>query len=141
ACQQAGGRYCGKIGDGCGKTLDCGDCTSGLTCGGGGTPGVCGAAAGACTPLSCQQPGGQYCGKIGDGCGKALDCGACPAGQTCGGAGTANVCAPSSCTALSCIQPSGNYCGDVGDSCGKILHCGTCPSGQLCGALAPGTCG
>jgi hypothetical protein len=36
------GHDCGVIPDGCGGTLDCGDCTTPDTCGGGGTPGVCG---------------------------------------------------------------------------------------------------
>ena len=37
------GLSCGPAGDGCGGTQDCGDCTvAGQTCGGGGTPGVCG---------------------------------------------------------------------------------------------------
>jgi hypothetical protein len=39
-CAQLG-KNCGQQGDGCGKTLDCGTCNTG-TCGGGGTPGVCG---------------------------------------------------------------------------------------------------
>src|SRR4051812_32330651 len=34
------------------------------------------------------------CGQIPDGCGALLDCGSCPAGETCGGGGTNNVCAP-----------------------------------------------
>jgi hypothetical protein len=33
---------CGPAGDGCGNALDCGQCTSPSTCGGGGVPGQCG---------------------------------------------------------------------------------------------------
>src|SRR5216117_2166251 len=36
------GANCGMIADGCGGTLDCGTCTLPQTCGGGGTPNVCG---------------------------------------------------------------------------------------------------
>ncbi len=34
--------YCGPVADGCGGLLDCGVCKSGETCGGSGTPSVCG---------------------------------------------------------------------------------------------------
>ncbi len=40
-CMQLG-YSCGPAGDGCGNLLDCGTCTAPQTCGGGGTPGVCG---------------------------------------------------------------------------------------------------
>ena len=93
ACAAAGGKYCGKIGDGCGGTLDCGaDCPDGLTCGGGGVRGLCGAPPDpSCKPIACSQPGGQLCGRVGDGCGEAMDCGGCPSGGTCS-AVLPNVC-------------------------------------------------
>jgi hypothetical protein len=92
-CTTPNGNYCGRIGDGCGRAIDCGLCTDGLTCGGGGTFGVCGALpdSGACKPTTCQPVGGTYCGTIGNGCGGTLECGPCPTGQTCG-LNTANVC-------------------------------------------------
>src|SRR5262249_40800057 len=37
-----------------------------------------------CTPLTCAKLGAT-CGQAGDGCGGALSCGTCPAGQTCSG--------------------------------------------------------
>lgn len=145
SCTTATGKYCGKIGDGCGKTVDCGDCAAGQTCGGSGTANVCGVPAGSCTALTCAPAGGQYCGKIGDGCGKELDCGsACPAGQTCGGGGVTGVCgAPAgTCTKLSCTNAGGNYCGRVGDGCGGAMDCGACPAGQTCGGSGIiGVCG
>jgi len=61
-CDVMGGRFCGMIGDNCGKVLDCGDCPagSGTTCGGAGVPGACGKAPPAgCTPLMCNQMGGN----------------------------------------------------------------------------------
>jgi uncharacterized repeat protein (TIGR01451 family) len=36
------GDNCGSVSDGCGDMLDCGTCTAPETCGGGGTPNVCG---------------------------------------------------------------------------------------------------
>ncbi|HEY0707157.1 MAG TPA: hypothetical protein VGG33_10180, partial [Polyangia bacterium] len=136
-CQQPGGKYCGLVGDGCNKTIDCGGCPAGQTCGGGGTPGLCGAPGPAvCQPVTCQQPGGQYCGSIGDGCGKTIDCGACPSGDTCGGGGIANVCGRpgNTCQPITCAQTNGQYCGKIGDGCGKTIDCGACPAGEICGA-------
>jgi hypothetical protein len=60
--------------------IQCGTCPAGQTCGGGGTPGVCGAPP--CTPRTCVQAGAQ-CGIVVDGCGHTLDCGSCPVGQGC----------------------------------------------------------
>ena len=40
------GDNCGMVSDGCGGTLDCGTCSGGQTCGGGGTPNVCGGGGG-----------------------------------------------------------------------------------------------
>jgi hypothetical protein len=45
----------------------------------------------ACCGKTCADQGFN-CGMVGDGCGNALDCGACLAGQTCGGGGMPNVC-------------------------------------------------
>ncbi|MBC8131733.1 MAG: hypothetical protein H7X95_02030 [Deltaproteobacteria bacterium] len=99
----AGGKYCGKVGDGCGGTLDCGGCAAPQVCGGF-NPNVCGPAPGSCTPIACTTAGGgQYCGRIGNGCGGMLDCGACADGMACGTGATAHVC-PSmgTCTNLQC---------------------------------------
>ena len=69
----AAGANCGTIADGCGGTLDCGTCTLPETCGGGGTPNVCGTAIQCCmqsspmgafdtcmveTPVQCHAQGG-----------------------------------------------------------------------------------
>ncbi len=48
-------------------------------------PNVCG-----CTPTATCD---GRCGILDDGCGIQLDCGGCPAGETCGGQGAPNVCA------------------------------------------------
>ncbi len=80
-------------------------------------------------PVTCMP---DSCGKISDGCGGIIDCGmSCPAGQTCGGGGTASVCGsscvPTTCTAL------GYNCGIQGDGCGNTLDCGMCTMPDTCG--------
>jgi hypothetical protein len=98
---------CGPIGDGCGGVVDCGSCTAPDTCGGGGTVFTCGGGSGSggtCTPRTCAAAGAQ-CGVVSDGCnGLTPSCGTCPAGQTCGGGGVANVCAGPACTSGLCLQ-------------------------------------
>jgi hypothetical protein len=94
ACSPGG---CGVSEDGCGGTLDCGRCAAPSTCGGGGTPNVCGSCGRCCSPIpiTCAELG-LDCGHAPDGCGGELECGDCTAPQVCGGAGTPNVCgAPS----------------------------------------------
>src|SRR4051794_32720928 len=135
-CDRPGGRLCGKVGDGCGGLLECPDaCPTGQSCGAAGIAGVCGASPGAnCKPITCDQPNGHYCGVIGDGCGKNLDCGTCPGGLVCGTGTHANVCLPATCAApLPCKLANGQYCGKVGDGCGNTIDCGDCPAGQTCG--------
>jgi|HubBroStandDraft_1064217.scaffolds.fasta_scaffold41649_1 hypothetical protein len=118
------GDNCGAISNSCGGTVPCGKaCTTPETCGGAGTPNVCG-----CTPLT-ACPGGDNCGTVPDGCGSAVSCGgACPIGQTCGGGGTPNVCG---CTPLTCATLPNPVpdptCGTASDGCGKTLDCGVCP--------------
>ena len=68
------GANCGEAADGCGGTVSCGTCTvAGESCGGGGTPFVCGAGGGTCTPTTCMAAGSN-CGMLGDGCGNTLNC-------------------------------------------------------------------
>ena len=96
-----------------------------------------GTAPDACTPLTCSVAGGRFCGRIGDGCGNALECGDCPDGQLCGGAGMAHVCSPppgTACTPITCDQATGRLCGRIGDGCGRLLDCGDCAGGMACGA-------
>ncbi len=83
------GLACGAAGDGCGDLLACGDCPMGETCGGGGTPGQCGAPN--CKPRTCDQAMAN-CGVIGDGCGGIVDCGMCTPPETCGGEDVPNQC-------------------------------------------------
>lgn len=60
------GKNCGKIDDGCGAQLDCGECLPNAPC----DQNVCGS----CTPTSCAQEQ-WYCGTLDDGCNNMLGCG------------------------------------------------------------------
>jgi hypothetical protein len=126
-CKVAGGQYCGLIGDGCGGTLSCGDCPSGLSCNGGVCTNGTGYDAGPLT--SCTAPGGTYCGDIGNGVGGRLSCGACPTGWTC----TNGLCTgDATCPARACGTGTNKYCGTIGDDCGHAKDCGTCATDQAC---------
>ncbi len=126
-CNPTGGQYCGGLlGDGCGGTINCGDCTTaGWTC----TSHLCTGGA-ACAPIACGSGAGKYCGTIGDTCGGSLACGECIAGETCKN----NQCQPATCTKLTCNPKGGQYCGgQVGDGCGGSLDCSAaCPTGWAC---------
>jgi hypothetical protein len=157
-CATAGAN-CGPVGDGCGGLLDCGSCPTGETCGGGGTPSVCGISylavdggklseTGTCIPLSCKDIGAN-CGPVADGCGGLLDCGTCTAPFICGGGGTSSVCgnpfvkgdAGTACTPRTCADVGAN-CGTIGDGCGGSLDCGTCTAPFICGGGGiPSVCG
>jgi hypothetical protein len=81
---------CGTPPDLCnGIVPSCGTCAAG-SCGGGGTPYVCGP--GTCVSKTKCPP--DACGKIPDGCGGILPCGDsnCKNGTICGGGGKVNVC-------------------------------------------------
>jgi hypothetical protein len=93
-----------------------------------------------CTAETCAQQGFN-CGPAGDGCGNELQCGTCPAGQTCGGGGQPGVCGGMPCVPETCTS-EGIQCGPTGDGCGNVLQCGNCPNGQTCGGGGvPGKCG
>ncbi|AKU98195.1 Tryptophan synthase alpha chain [Labilithrix luteola] len=149
------GANCGPIGDGCGNVVQCGACSGAdETCGGGGTPSVCGKPP--CTKLTCADLGAN-CGAAGDGCGGVIpSCGTCDAtkGEICGGGGASKcglgggggdagddggvVCTPKTCTDV------GANCGPVSDGCGGLINCGTCDAtkGETCGgAGVPSVCG
>ena len=136
-CAMAG-VSCGPAGDGCGGLLDCGSCSQGQSCGGGGVPNQCGMPS--CAPRTCAAQSIQ-CGPAGDGCGMQIDCGSCATGQSCGGGGSPGVCGTKACAPVTC-KSQGIQCGPAGDGCGNLLQCGSCQSGQTCGGGgSPGVCG
>ncbi len=133
---------CGKAGDGCGKTLECGTCSDPETCGGGGKFSQCGNPASSCVAKTCKDLGFD-CGPAGDGCGGVLNCGTCSGSDSCGGGGTPSVCGSGggeggtdegggACVPQGC-GAQGIACGPGGDGCGGTLNCGACPTGQTCG--------
>jgi hypothetical protein len=96
-----------------------------------------------CIPLTCRDPScfPSYCGRIGDGCGGAIDCGACATGSSCAnGLCLPDACAPISCDADGAFFP---YCGRIGDGCGGTLDC-ACPQhaksciGNVCNGVSSG---
>lgn len=141
-CAEAGAE-CSSLDDGCGGTLTCASCVTGLTCGGGGVANRCGA--GVCVKATCDSLGAQ-CGRAGDGCGGVLDCGRCAGTLTCG-VPSANTCGSGSCVAendLSMCERFGKDCGPVleFDNCGNsrpIPSCGRCAESLRCGEN--GVCG
>jgi hypothetical protein len=92
-----------------------------------------------CTPRTCAAQSIE-CGPAGDGCGNEIECGSCPAGQSCGGGGPGKCGSSTSCTPETCASQS-VQCGVAGDGCGNEINCGSCPTGQICGLNGPGTCG
>jgi hypothetical protein len=138
---------CGQQADGCGGLTASCACPTGTTCGGGGTPGVCGAPP-SCTPMTCANytiEATTPCGVQSDGCGGlTADCHPCPAGQTCGGCGVSGqCCAPPSSMCKPQPCPSSIACGPASDGCGGVIpSCGTCTPPQTCGGGGvPGKCG
>ena len=147
------GFTCGAAGDGCGGTLSCGSCAQPQFCGGGGfskcggNDGLLPDGAAPCTPTTCNALG-FTCGYAGDGCGGALQCGACTAPGYCGGGGFnlcggnngmspdgGALCSPTSCAAL------GYTCGYAADGCGGQLNCGNCTAPAYCGGGGFDKCG
>src|SRR4029079_18351039 len=91
-----------------------------------------------CTPSTCADLNAN-CGPVTDPkCGGIVDCGMCPAGQSCGVAGP-NQCgmgSPDACPPLSCADESAN-CGQIGDGCGNTISCGSCNAPKSCGGGPP----
>jgi hypothetical protein len=113
--------------------LQCGSCTAPQTCGGGGTPNLCG-----CTPDDAAACAGKNCGSVVDNCGLTVTCGTCLPPTTCGGGGVPNVCA---CAQSTCAA-QGKNCGSIPDGCGGMLQCGGCVAPLSCGGGgAPNVCG
>jgi len=124
------GANCGPVADGCGGLAMCGSCTAPQSCGGGGTPNVCGTS---CKALTCADLKAD-CGKQGDGCGGVIDCGTCTSPATCGGGGP-NKCGvlTPTCTMKKTCADYGANCGPVSDGCGALINCGTCTAPDICG--------
>src|SRR5688500_13221851 len=79
-----------------------------------------------CVPTSCAVEG-RTCGQISDGCGRVMECGACPSGEACGAGGAPNRCGTGTCAAHTCAT-AGKNCGQISDGCSAVLTCGSCLS-------------
>jgi hypothetical protein len=96
-----------------------------------------------CDLVTCASANAT-CGPVGDGCGNAIDCGACTAPDFCGGDGTHFECGggtgSGACVAHDCGAAN---CGVLANGCGGLTpSCGTCATGELCGANGvANTCG
>src|ERR1039457_2541036 len=130
-----GYNYCGKVGDGCGGSLNCTtNCGTGKACDA--TTGLCKGDSSCVKATTCTNGTAyNFCGTVGDGCGGSLNCGtSCGAGKTCDT--VKGLCkGDSSCTPLTaCTNGTAyNYCGTVGDGCGGSLACSSvCSVGQTC---------
>jgi hypothetical protein len=145
-CANYPANTCGAQSDGCGGlTPDCNPCTPPATCGGGGTPGVCGTPpSGSCTPKTCANYPAGICGQQSDGCGSLTpDCNPCTPPNTCGGGGVPGQCGNTgNCTPLTCAQ-QGITCGPASNGCGgTIQSCGMCTPPMTCGGGGTaGACG
>jgi hypothetical protein len=106
---------CGPSDDGCGGTVDCGDCDGSDVC----VNGAC------CTP-TCPA---DACGTTNDGCGGTIDCAGCDGNDVCH---NGSCCTPT-VTAATC----GNRCGTVSNGCGGTVDCGNPCGGNPC---VNGTC-
>ncbi|MFO0679219.1 MAG: hypothetical protein U0169_22010 [Polyangiaceae bacterium] len=146
-CADYPANSCGPVPDGCGGVLTCGanggTCTPPQSCGGGGTPSVCGGSS-ACVPKTCNQLNAT-CGAAGDGCGGTIpNCGDCAAPQTCGGGGTPSQCGGmNACVKKTCADYPADVCGAQADGCGGTITCGGgCTPPQICGGGGvPSKCG
>jgi hypothetical protein len=138
ALARLGDGFCGFVPDGCGGEIeDCSEvCTGGDTCGGGGTPDVCGqGSTEECVPRTLADCG-TTCGPISDGCGDVVECGGCTDPDTCGGGGVPGECGSPACEPWTCADFSAN-CGSISDGCGGTVDCdvgGGCDSDEACNA-------
>ena len=89
-----------------------------------------------CTPKSCDQLGTE-CGSTDNGCGGALDCGACALPNTaCNGVSHKCDCVGRTC------EMQGAECGEVPSGCGQVYKCADCPAATPnCGGAGPNKCG
>jgi hypothetical protein len=136
ASQPAG--FCGFVPDGCGgEVKNCAtECTNGDTCGGGGTPDVCGQGSTQTCTARTTADCGTTCGPISDGCGGTVNCGGCSAPATCGGGGTPGQCGAPACQPRACADFQAT-CGSIPDGCGATLDCnqnGGCGTNEICNA-------
>ncbi len=90
--------------------------------------------AGPCTPKTCEELEAT-CGAPEDGCGTALDCGACDEGSFC----SENFACEAECIPLTC-EEAGATCGTIDDGCGTEVTCGACEAPFECDGAGQCVC-
>src|SRR5690554_2947533 len=121
------------IDDGCGGTLDCGECQGTTRSCVRGEDGVgrClhrGEVEG-CEPKTADEAcGAGVCGHVSDGCASTINCGGCGEGEHC----TAGTCGANECVPPSPETLCAGKCGSVSDGCGGVLHCSEQNGGTSC---------
>ena len=128
------GIFCGATDDGCGNTLECGQCTGDNVC----EEGICVDNTGRCNPKNCAEQDIE-CGPATDSCGTEIDCHECPAGKHC----ESGKCKGDPCTPKTCEEQN-IECGPATDLCGNDITCDSCDEGKfcnqgLCSAVGEGT--
>jgi hypothetical protein len=137
-CTDYPGLACGTFDDGCGSTITCGTCATG----------ICNQASNAC--CNNKQCSSDYAGKCGTalptGCGTATEACACASGVCTADGGAAP--APKGGVLGACCSPHAasyytgqNECGtNLPDGCGHTVNA-TCPANQDCVANTSGAVG
>lgn len=133
ALAAGGAAVCHTNDDGCGGTLDCGECQGTTRSCVRGEDGVgrClhrGEFEG-CEPKTADEVcGAGVCGHISDGCAGTVHCGGCGEGEHC----TAGTCGANECVPPSPETLCAGKCGSVSDGCGGVLHCSEQNGGTSC---------
>jgi hypothetical protein len=147
-------KNCGKVADGCGEIIECGECEGGHVCGFK-TANVCSTdddIDDLCMKVSEEDAcDGKECGVEGDGCGGTYECGECGRDEACG-IEEAFQCdvvpdgTDDDCPAMipSCADVDAE-CGIIGNGCGGTIDCdmetGGCDNDEVCGFGGPQKCG
>jgi hypothetical protein len=126
---------CGAVPDGCGKFLQCGDCSDGMICGAV-DANKCGYPRAAdCKPKTAEEVCSGRCGAVSDGCSHVVICDATNGGETC--------LDNEQCREARCVDPTplcipatcgtkNHGCGRDGNGCGGTIDCGTCVGETVC---------
>lgn len=110
---------CGVASDGCGGTIQCGDCKHpGQECN---ELGKC-----ICVNRTTCISAGKECGAFDDGCGGNLSCGTCYGESYC----VDNMC--HKCGHIRTCEEYNISCGSIDSGCGYRVDCGTCTKGNTC---------
>ncbi len=119
----------------CGKTENCGTCSSGYSC----------AANGTCIKLCSPETNNQFCSRLGKNCGSVTGVDNCGSSRTttCGSCASNQMCTNGLCTQNCTPESNTQFCSRLGKNCGSVTGvdncgssrtttCGSCASNQMC---------